>query len=150
MHDHHEGNYYTIGHVVQFTGLTDRTIRSHLAAGYLQGEKINDIWHFTPEQVEAYFLHPAVLPSLRARANGVVYDFLLDERKPLDQICTVLDLVGQDSKSTAEFFTYAINQGPYRELHFSLRAQEQHLRVILTGPPEQVLALVGDFYAQGN
>ena len=58
------GNYYTIGHIVQFTGLTDRTIRSYIAGGILQGEKINGIWHFTPEQVDAFLRHSAVRPSI--------------------------------------------------------------------------------------
>ena len=37
------GNYYCIAHIVQFTGLTDRTIRNYISNGILQGEKINGI-----------------------------------------------------------------------------------------------------------
>lgn len=40
--------YYLINHLVMITGLTDRTIRSYIASGILQGEKINGLWHFTP------------------------------------------------------------------------------------------------------
>ena len=32
-------NYYTLGHIVQFTGLTDRTLRNYISMGILQGEK---------------------------------------------------------------------------------------------------------------
>ena len=47
------GKYYLIRHLVLLTGLTDRTIRKYISSGILQGEKIDGLWHFTPEQVEA-------------------------------------------------------------------------------------------------
>ena len=80
-------NYYLISHLVLFTGLTDRTIRNHLSAGILQGEKINGLWHFTPEQVEAFVRHPAVRPGILAKNNALVYDFLLDHAKKEPEIC---------------------------------------------------------------
>ena len=64
------GKYYCIGHIVQFTGLTDRTIRSYLANGILQGEKINGIWHFTPEQVDAFLRHPRSVPVSRRKTTA--------------------------------------------------------------------------------
>ena len=75
------GKYYVINHLVMFTGLSDRTIRNYIASGILQGEKINGLWHFTPEQVEEFVRHPAVRPSILAKNNGLVYDFLLDTKK---------------------------------------------------------------------
>ena len=53
----HTGEYYLISHMTLFTGLSDRTIRNHMAAGFLQGEKINGLWHFTPEPVDAFLWH---------------------------------------------------------------------------------------------
>lgn len=64
------GNYYLISHLVLSTGLTDRTIRNYIASGILQGEKINGLWHFTPEQVERFLRHPAVRPSILAKTMG--------------------------------------------------------------------------------
>ena len=58
-----EGNLYTLGHLVMFTGLTDRTLRSYIKLGFLEGEKINGLWHFTPEQVEKFIENEAVRPS---------------------------------------------------------------------------------------
>ncbi len=49
MSTQYAGNYYLISHLVLSTGLTDRTIRNYIASGILQGEKINGLWHFTPE-----------------------------------------------------------------------------------------------------
>lgn len=140
------GNFYTIGHLVQFTSLTDRTIRTYIANGILEGEKINGVWHFTPEQVDAFIRHPAVRPSILAKKNSLVYDFLLDTNKATEQICMVLDLPGADQKKVAEFFCYQINQGDFSRIHFSFDALNGLPRVILTGCAGDVLALVNQYY----
>ena len=85
------GKYYLISHLVLLTGLTDRTIRKYISSGILQGEKIDGLWHFTPEQVEGFVRHPAVRPSILAKHHAAVYDFLLDDQKNDDEICVVLD-----------------------------------------------------------
>lgn len=86
------GNDYLISHLVQITGLSDRTIRNYIASGILQGEKRNGVWHFTSEQVDGFLCHPAVRPSLLAKHHAAVYDFLLDNRKKTCEMCVVLDL----------------------------------------------------------
>ena len=75
------GNYYLINHLVLITGLTDRTIRNYISNGILHGEKINGLWHFTPEEVESFIAHPAVRPSILAKHHSAVYDFLLEKQK---------------------------------------------------------------------
>ena len=72
-------NYYLINHLVLITGLTDRTIRNYISNGILHGEKINGLWHFTSEEVESFIAHPAVRPSILAKHNSAVYDFLLGQ-----------------------------------------------------------------------
>ncbi len=141
------GNYYTLNHVTLFTGLTDRTIRNYLASGLLQGEKINGLWHFTPEQVDAFVRHPAVLPSIQAKKNSIVYDFLLDTKKKSKESCIILDLPGADPKAAAEYFCYTISNGDFSDLHFSFDSIQGTPRVILRGKTAQVLALVNGYYA---
>ena len=65
------GNYYTLGHLTLFTGLTDRTLRNYLASGILQGEKINGVWHFTPEQAHALVTHPTARAAILAKNNAI-------------------------------------------------------------------------------
>ena len=142
------GNYYVINHLVQFTGLTDRTLRSYIASGILQGEKINGMWHFTPEQTEAFIGHPAVRPSILARHHSQVYDFLLDMKKKESRICVVLDIPNGNQKETAEFFSYRINQAPQEDLRFSFHYRAPHARVIVTGSPGPVMALMDAYYAR--
>ena len=141
------GSYYVLNHLVLFTGLSDRTLRNYIASGILHGEKINGMWHFTPEQVEAFLVHPAVRPSILAKHHSLVYDFLLDMKKPAPQTCFILDLPQGDSQEISEFFCYRINPSQNSSLRFSFHMQSPHIRVILTGDPAAVLALVNDYYA---
>ena len=41
---------FSIGEIAVMSGLSVRTIRSYLASGQLEGEKINGAWRFTEEQ----------------------------------------------------------------------------------------------------
>ena len=66
------GNYYCIKHLTLFTGLTDRTIRNYIADGTLKGEKINGVWHFTPEAVEEFIQNPSVRLSIQAKNKSLV------------------------------------------------------------------------------
>lgn len=144
------GNYFTIGHIVQFTGLTDRTIRNYLSAGLLTGEKINGVWHFTSEQIEAFVRHPSVRPSILARRNGVVYDFLLNSDKSGHQCCIILDFPGEDSKELSEYFCYSITTGNYHDINFSLDGVSNIPRIILKGDTTEVLRLVNSYYQKGK
>lgn len=125
------GKYYVINHLVMFTGLSDRTIRNYIASGILQGEKINGLWHFTPEQVEEFVRHPAVRPSILAKNNGLVYDFLLDTKKTGQEMCVILDTPCADKKTVAEYFCYSINSGGYHNIQFSFDGVMETSRVIL-------------------
>ena len=139
------GNYYLISHLVLITGLTDRTIRSYISSGILQGEKINGLWHFTPEQVEAFTKHPSVRPSILAKHHAKVYDFLLDAGKKDSETCVILDLPGKDPKQTAEYFCYRINNEGFQKISFSFDSANGVSRIILKGRTEDVLRLVNDF-----
>ena len=143
----HTGNYYLISHLTLFTGLTDRTIRNYLSSGILKGDKINGIWHFSPEEVEQFIRHPAVRPSILAKQNATVYDFLLDDRKPNCEICMILDIPGKNRKEIAEYFCYRISNGSYQNIRFSFDGMTKVPRVILRGYASDVLELVNTFIA---
>ena len=142
------GNYYVLGHLVQFTGLTDRTLRNYISMGILQGEKINGLWHFTPDQVDAVVRHPAVRPSILAKKNAIVYDFLLDTKKKTHRTCVILDLPGEDEKSLMEYFGYAICSGEFHDFKFSLDAIDGYPRVILRGEVCEVMKLIEGYYSR--
>ena len=141
------GNYYTIGHIVQFSGLSDRTIRSYIASGLLQGEKINGLWHFTAKQVEEFMSHPAVRPSIQAKRNAIVSDFLSENKKKTPQSCMILDLPGMDAEKLTGFFNHEIMHGELHAFRFSLDSAGSVPRVFLSGRTGELLVLVNRLYS---
>ena len=141
-----EEELYLISHITLITGLSDRTIRNYIASGILKGEKINEIWHFTPEEVDAFIKNPAVRPSIVAKNNSVVYDFMLNDSKKEEETCVILDLPKCDIKETAEFFCYGISNGDYKDINFSFDGNYKTPRIILRGRPSDVFGLIGDYY----
>ena len=141
------GNDYTLGHLALFTGLTDRTLRNYLASDILQGEKINGVWHFTPEQAQALIAHPTARAAILAKKNAIIYDFLLNAYKASNQCCLILDLPQADDQSTIEYFCDSINHGDFHDLQFSFDSISGMPRVILRGPSQQILALANGYHA---
>lgn len=137
-----EHELFLINHLLLLTGLSERTIRSYIASGVLEGEKINGLWHFTPEQVERFISHPAVRPSIRAKQNAIVYDFLLEDKKKSKEMCVVFDIPGADKKELASYFCYEISNGDYSGIQFAFDGIPQTPRVILRGNPMQVMSLI--------
>lgn len=141
-----EENLYLINHLVLITGLTDRTIRSYISSGILKGEKINGIWHFTAEEVEDFIKNPAVRPSITAKNNAIIYDFLLDNSKKSDEACVVLDIPSGKRKDIAEFFCYRISNGNYENIRFAFDGIAKTPRVIIKGKPGDVFGLIDEYY----
>ena len=139
------GNYYLISHLVLLTGLTDRTIRNYIAMGVLRGEKINGMWHFTPEEVESFVQHPAVRPSILAKNNGMVHGFLVDTNKMKEEACLILDIPQRDKKEIAEFFCYQISNGGYHDIQLSYDGAGKLSRVILIGNAAEVICLANAY-----
>ena len=139
------GNYYLISHLVLATGLSDRTIRNYIASEVLQGEKINGLWHFTPEQVESFICHPAVRPSILAKQNAAIDDFLADNKKTACETCLILDVPGRSKKEIAEYFCYRISNEDFQNIHFSFDGVASVSRIILKGNVTEVLRLANAF-----
>lgn len=142
-----EGTLYTLGHLAVFTGLTDRTLRNYIKMGLLEGEKINGVWHFTPSQVESFISNKSVRPSILAKNNALVYDFILNRKKTRPECAMVLDITDGDRKSVTEFFCYSITNDGYKNINFSLDAPRGgYPRVILKGDTDQVMRLVNSYF----
>lgn len=139
---------YTIQDLCLITGLTDRTLRNHLALGNLEGEKVGSAWQFTPQQVEAFFKLPQVWPSIQAKKNAIVYDFLLTKSKKARKMCVILDLPGEDGNDIASYFCRQVSgyTTPAEELRFSSENVGGCPRVILRGGADDVMALLNVFY----
>jgi len=141
---------YTLSQLTLFTGLTDRTLRNYLASGILQGEKINGVWRFTPEQAQALITHPTARAAILAKNNAIIYDFLLNEHKTCAQCCLILDLPQTSDQQIIEYFCNAINQGDYHDLQFTFDSVSGMPRVILKGRSEEILPLANGYHALTN
>ncbi len=141
--------YYTLNDLAMFTGLTTRTLRNYLKIGLLDGEKIDGVWQFTEEQVDAFFKEPNVKPSISAKKNATIYDFMLDESKRTSEICTVLDLCVSDEEAeeVSAFFCNYINQhNELADFSFSYSKIHNGVRVIIKGKEEQVMQILNQYY----
>ena len=84
--------WYGVEDVVRMSRLSERTVRNYLSMGLLEGEKVDGAWRFTAEQFEAFLRQEMVSQSVRAKANSIVYDFLLVEKRREGAACLILDL----------------------------------------------------------
>ena len=141
--------YYTINEISIMTGLTTRTIRNYLKSGLINAEKANGIWMFSPEDFSDMLTNPAIKPSIQAKNNAVVYDFLVDNKKKINKICTVIDLYIDDAESNeiSEFFCDTINNlSEAGELSFKFEKNGKNVRVILNGTEETVIDILNKYY----
>ncbi len=138
---------FSINDIAMITGLTTRTIRTYITAGIIAGEKVDGAWAFTPEQVQAFVENKAVRPSIRAKKNAIVFDFL--DAKPLDgdKMCVILDLGTREALGASVFFCEKISScSPEAELRFASDRVGTGARLILSGSPKDVMSLMNQYF----
>ena len=127
--------FYTIENIAAMSRLSTRTVRSYLASGQLEGEKVDGAWRFTPEQFSAFLRQDMVRQSVRAKANGEIYDFLLAERRKESTACLIWDWPaegGEEERRLRERLMDAVNE---LELRCAYYFEDGCARTILTGSP---------------
>ncbi len=139
---------YTINHVALMSGLSSRTIRNYMKMGLIEGEMINGVWHFTAEDVGNFFANPSVAPAIRAKRNALIYDFLSDDYKQQDEMCSIIDnrATLEEANAMSEFFCDAINREGLGSVRFGFSFNGNRARVILTGPEDAVQQLLARYY----
>lgn len=125
---------YTIQDIAGMTGLNERTIRSYLADGLLKGEKTDGAWRFTAEHFGDFLRQDMVRASVQAKANAVVYDFLITDRRKESAACLILDQPSAEGQEPGlrEALSEQVNR---LELRWAYRYQDGMARSILSGPP---------------
>lgn len=142
---------YNIHDISLMSGLTTRTIRNYIEMGLLEGEKTGGQWQFSGDQVQQLFVHPFVKPSIQAKKNALVLDFVADKHKKTDQICLIYDIPGANSQMYAHRIIPLYNDGGYADdLKLSIESDKTLSRVILKGRSEDVLHLINAFRASGD
>lgn len=135
---------YTINHVALMSGLSSRTIRNYMKMGFIEGEMINGVWHFSAEDVGNFFDNPNVAPAIKAKRNALIFDFLSDEYKQQDAMCTVIDHQAtlEEANALSEFFCDEINREWAGIVRFGFSFNGTRARIILTGPEDAVQQLL--------
>ena len=135
---------YSVEDVVLMSGLSERTVRTHMAAGFLAGKKVDGKWCFSEEQLSAFFEHPAVQPGIHAKKNALVYDFMAAKPSPGRRMCVLLDLGPEENAAVVTGAACrAVNQAePAAPLRFAMEQQGRGTRLILTGAAADVTAVL--------
>ena len=138
---------YTINHVALMSGLSSRTIRNYMKMGFIEGEMINGVWHFSAEAVGDFFANPNVAPAIKAKRNALIFDFLADDDKQQDEMCTVIDQRAnlEEANAISEFFCDAINRAWSGVIRFGFSFNGNQARIILTGPEDAVQQLLAAY-----
>ena len=140
---------YNINELATITGLTTRTLRSYLKLGILDGEKVDGVWLFTKEDVSRFLADKTVKPSLQAKRNAPILDFLADLKKPANQLCVILDLAisPEEAQEVSTFFCNAVNQCPSGcGVKMNFQYEGSNARVNLTGPEDLVQKIMAEYY----
>ena len=134
---------YTIQDIAGMTGLNERTIRSYLADGLLKGEKTDGAWRFTAGQFGDFLRQDMIRASVQAKANGVVYDFLMTDRRKESAACLILDQPSAEDQEPGlrEALSEQVNR---LALRWAYRYRDGMARSILSGP----LAALGELLAR--
>lgn len=139
-------NYYTINELAVISGFTTRSLRNFITMGHLTGEKIDGIWQFTPEEIDAFLSNPNVAPGIKSKVNAVVYDFLADKEKKTNKICSILDFVMEDDEANelSEYFCSAMNNCKDTTLKYEKHGK--NVRIIISGPEDFVKDTINGWY----
>ena len=138
---------FSINDLAMITGLSTRTIRTYITTGFLSGEKIDGAWVFTHEQVLTFIENKAVQPSIKAKKNAIVFDFLGTKPYNNDKMCTILDLAAKEALTASVFFCEKISEcSPEAELRFASDPVGTGVRLILSGSPKDVMNLMNQYY----
>lgn len=135
--------FYSINEVATMTGLSTKTIRNYIASGLLTGEKYEGKWVFSLNAIENMIKEPFVDASIQIKNGNVVKDFLIADKKKDDSICIILDqnLSQEQAVLLSEFLCEEINKND-NQIIMNFSQKEGHVRVILTGPLKQVMAIL--------
>lgn len=140
---------YRINEVALMSGLSTRTLRSYLKSGILDGEKVDGVWQFSAEQVEAFMAYPEVRRAIQSRRNALVFDFMGDTYKKENSLCVILDLPVDDEEAeeAMQFFCEAVTRHEGEgKLKMGYSRQNGLARIIVTGDEECVLQVMRAYY----
>ncbi len=140
--------YYKLNDLALMTGLTTRTLRNYLKMGILKGERIDGIWNFTEEEIAEFFDNPYVISGVQAKNRAIVFDFLTQNKKQQNEICSIIDLCIDEKKAEeiSTFFCEKVGKRNEERIKVACERKGACLRVILRGPADLVMEILNEYY----
>ena len=142
--------YYTLNEVALMSGLTTRTLRNHITMGVLKGEKNDGVWRFSVEELEEFFQNPYVKPSIKAKKKSIVFDFLKQNKKQTNEMCTIIDINANltNAQKISTLFCEQISKLDGVNIQFSSETFHSCVRIILKGPEGVVMGILNSYYSK--
>ncbi len=142
---------YTLNEIAIMSGLTTRTLRNYMKMDILHGEMADGIWRFQEKEVMDFFQNPYVQPSIQAKKKAIVFDFLAQNEKRINEICTIIDVYAteHEAEEISAFFCEEVNKRKEGKLKFSMEKNGSFVRVILRGYEDAVMEILNAYYHLG-
>ena len=130
---------FTLSQLAEITLLTERTLRTYLREGLLQGEKTPRGWRFTREQAFTFMSSPAVRRAMNANRMAQAEDFLHRRMDTAGQTCAVTD-IPVDDDAASRLMDAALAQAAEGGVRMVWHCEGGMARVILRGETDRVTA----------
>lgn len=140
--------FYTLNDLALMTGLTTRTLRNYMKKGILKGERVEGVWKFTEGEIAEFFDNPYVISGVQAKNRAVVFDFLAQNKKQHNEICTIIDLCVEQkaAEEISVFFCEKVGERNGERIKVTYEKNGAYMRVILRGPEGSVLEILNAYY----
>jgi len=114
----------------------------------LKGEKLDGVWTFTVEEFAEFIENSYVKPSLQAKNKAIIFDFLAQNEKRTNEICTVIDVCvdSHEADEISSFFCEEMNKRKESNIRFSFEKNGSYVRVILRGYEDAVMEILNAYY----
>ena len=105
---------------------------------------------FTEEEIAEFFENPYVISGIRAKNRAIVFDFLAQNKKQDNEICTILDLhvEQEEAEEISAFFCEEVGKRE-EKIKLSFEKNGAYVRVILRGYEDSVMEILNKYYHLG-
>ncbi|MDF2905456.1 MAG: transcriptional regulator, MerR family [Herbinix sp.] len=144
-------DYYSIDDLATMTMLTTRTLRNYISQGLLKGEKVDGAWKFSNENIDSFFREESIIQSIQSKKNGMVYEFMTNEAKPTNMVCSLYDYSNVKSDEAENIYAKIValvNSNNYGNIQFSYayNAKKKAARIILIGDTLNIHNLMSEYF----
>lgn len=143
--------YYSIDDLATMTMLTTRTLRNYISQGLLKGNKVDGAWKFSTEDIDSFFKEESVIQSIQSKKNGLVYDYMSNDAKSENMVCSLYDFTGLKNEEAEKIYkkiVTLVNSDNYGNIKFSYayNGKKKAARIILIGNTSQIHNLMSEYF----